>query len=92
MTDPKETAIGFVQGDSVVSVYTMQQKYIERIKRLKQQYPNDVTIVSQDEYGINVTVPAKWFKFVAPPRKCNLTEEQIAKRAENMKKAREKKK
>lgn len=92
MIDLYETAIDRIQGDNFCTVFTAERKFINRLKELAQDYPNDVTIQYINEDGSIVAhVPFDWFRFVKPPAKRNYTEEQRKAMGERMKKAREKK-
>ena len=87
-----ETAINRLQGDDYCFVFTAERKFINRLKELAQEYPNDVNIQYVNEDGsIGAKVPSNWFKFVKPPAKRSYTEEQRKAMGERMKKAREKK-
>lgn len=73
-----------------------ERKIINRIIRLRDEYPQDVVIIKEAKENdgcIYATVPASWLK-INPPRKVTTTEEQreaMRKRLANMRKAREKK-
>ena len=56
------------------SIYTCIPSMVQRIKKLYESYPDDVTFV---EYagGVQASVPRGWIK-IQPKRKCTLTEEQ----------------
>lgn len=85
-----ETAINRIQGDNFCTVFTAERKYINQLKELAKQYPNDVEIQYINEDGsIGAKVPSNWFRFVKPPAKRNYTEEQRKAMCERMKKARE---
>lgn len=61
-----------------------EQKWINRIRKLKEQYPDDVIIRVEPETNdgcIYCKVPQSWLK-ISPPRKLELTDEQIAQRKE----------
>ena len=90
MIDLYETAINRIQGDNFCTVFTAERKYINQLKELAKQYPNDVEIQYINEDGsIGAKVPSNWFRFVKPPAKRNYTEEQRKAMCERMKKARE---
>lgn len=67
-----------------------ERKTINRILKLKEKYPDEVAIRAYPEnndgciYGI---FPCNWVK-IAPPVKMELTDEERAKRAESLRKAR----
>lgn len=88
-----ETAINRLQGDDYCFVFTAERKFINRLKELSEEYPNEVEIQYINKDGsIGAKVPSNWFRFVKPPTKRNYTEEQRQAMSERMKKARENKK
>ena len=87
-----ETAINRLQGDDYCFVFTAERKFINRLKELAKEYPNDVEIqYTNPDESIGAKVPTNWFRFVKPPTKRNYTEEQRKAMGERMKKARESK-
>ena len=87
-----ETAINRLQGEDYCSIFTAERKFINRLKKLAQDYPNDVTIqYINDDGSIGARVPSNWFLFVKPPTKRTYTPEQLEAMKERMKKARERK-
>ena len=87
-----ETTIDRIQGEDYCHVFTAERKFINHLKELAQDYPNDVIIQYVNEDGsIGAKVPYDWFRFVKPPTKRNYTEEQRKAMGERMKKARESK-
>lgn len=86
-----EVSIEFVQGDSYCNVYCSVLKYVNKLKKLQELYPQQIKIVgmnNDDDNYIQAKVPIEWFKFVGPPKSLTLTEEDRQKRAERLKKAR----
>ena len=87
-----ETSIDRLQDDDFCTIFTAEHKFINRLKELAQEYPNDVNIQYVNEDGsIGAKVPFNWFKFVKPPTKRSYTEEQRKAMSERMKRARENK-
>ena len=81
----KETCITRLDDENFCVVYSCESKYIQELKNLKKKYPNEVLIVyDYGKDGIEVQVPMKWFKFIKPPIKRNLTEEQRKAAAERL--------
>lgn len=89
--DIKETNINRIQGEKIVNVYTCETKYINKLNKLQEEYPNLVKLTIYPD-GIEAEVPADWFKFVSPKRNSNMSEEQKEKMRERMANARAKKK
>lgn len=77
MTDIRETAIDHVAGEDFASLYTSEVKWINLIRKLKEQYPDEVEIKHVNEDGsMLVHIPASWMK-VKPKKKVCLTQAQI---------------
>ena len=86
MADLRETALDYIDSDKHATFSSSETKWINKIAKLHEQYPNEVEIVCEaaDNYGMVVAhIPKSWFK-ISPPKKVNLTEEQRAARAERM--------
>lgn len=86
MADFKETCIEYLDIDKYATFCSSERKWINKIYKLKEKYPNEVHIEVSDEDNdgmIIAHVPKSWMK-VSPPKKVNLTEEQKAERAERM--------
>lgn len=93
MTDPKETCINYITEDNAVTFCSSEQKWINKILKLHDKYPNEVKIIHypEDNHGmLYAEIPKKWLK-VSPPRQTNYTDEQRAAMAERLAAAREKK-
>lgn len=91
MADFKETVMGYTDVDNYASFCSGERRWINRILKLKADYPNEVDIVAYPEENQGIILahmPKKWFK-VAPPRQVNYTDEQKAAMAERLKAARE---
>lgn len=76
MASERETSIDFMADENFMIVYTCEQKYIRRLKELKEKYPNKVKVLQDLEDCMSVKCPKAWFKFPKPKKKMNLTEEQ----------------
>ena len=88
----KETCVTRIQDDDHISVYTSERKYINKIYKLKEQYPDEVVITNVNSDGsICVNLPYDWMPFPKPKAKRTLTEEQKQAASERMKKARQQK-
>ena len=86
MADFKETCIEYLDADDHATFFSSERKWISKILRFKEEYPNDVEITEYPEtnHGFIVAhVPKSWFK-VGPPRKSNFTDEQRAEIAERL--------
>lgn len=85
----QETCAEFIKGESTLSWYSSDSKWIARMVQLANERPDEVKIICKDEDGLMVHCPASWFKPPKPPIKRDLTPEQRAELAERMKQARE---
>ena len=68
-----------------------EKRWINRIRKLEESNPDDVTILRQPEDNdgcIYATVPSHWLK-IAPPRRVNFTDEQLTAMRERLKNAHE---
>lgn len=83
-----ETCITYIKGDDHVGVYTSVRKFINKLRKLQQEYPDQVRITHENPDGsLCVDLLYNWMPFPKPPTKRNYAEEQ----KEEMRKARESK-
>jgi hypothetical protein len=90
MADFKETCIEYIDADKKATFCSSERKWINKIYKLKEKYPNDVHIEvsEEDNDGMIIAhIPKSWMK-VSPPAKRNFTDEQKAAMAERMRAAR----
>ena len=81
----RETDIEYIVGEPTLTVYTAEQKHVRRIKQYADEYPEDVTIVYENDDGSVVArMPAEWFRLPKPPKKMNFTDEQRQAMAERL--------
>ena len=85
----QETCVEFIKGESTLSWYSSDSKWIARMVQLANERPDEVEIVYKDEEGLMAHCPASWFKPPKPPIKRNMTDEQRKAAAERMKNARD---
>ena len=64
-------------------IYTCMPYMIRKMKKLKEQYPDQVNITGEDDYGIQLTLPRDWVR-IRPKRV--LSEKQRQAAAQNLKK------
>ena len=87
----RENVIEFIRGDKQMTVTFSQRRFITKVKKMAEKYPNEVTIVAENEDGsICAHMPIKALQLSI--RKKELTEEQREKLRERLKKMREKRK
>lgn len=90
MTDFKETAVGYLNVDDHATFSSAETKWINKILKLQELYPNEVDVKYLPENNNGVIfahIPKSWLK-ISPPRQVNLSEEQRLAAAERMAKAR----
>lgn len=81
--DLKETAINYIAGDSEITVYTAERRYINTVKRLIESKPDQIRIVRENPDGsIIAKMPTEWFRFPKPKR--TISDEMKAAAAERM--------
>lgn len=84
-----ETTCDRVFGESFMYYCTSEPKYLKRLRKLIEEYPDDVDIKYDDGQTLDVKLPASWFREPKPPKKVNFTEEQKQAAVERLRKAKE---
>ena len=91
MADIRETCMDATNESDYATVCSSEQKWINKIKKLHEERPEEVDIRywPEDNGGVIVAhVPKTWMK-LGPPRQVNYTDEQKAAMAERLAAARE---
>lgn len=91
----RETTTNAMADEKTFTFYSSESKWINKIKKLAQEYPDDVKINRIDydeidknkEYSIEANISKKFLK-INPPRKSNMTDEQKAALAARLRKSR----
>lgn len=84
-----ENVIEWITGEDVIAVTLSQKKYITKVKKLAQKYPDDVKILSENKDGsIFAHLPLKFLKLYVINGK-ELSEEEKEMRASRLRKKRE---
>ena len=82
-----ENVIEFLNNQHTITVSFCMQKWINKIKKLKELHPDDVKILAENDDGsICAKLPIKYLKISAPKR---VSEEQRQSASERFKKMRE---
>ena len=85
MADERENAIEWINGQDMVTVTLSQGRYISKIKKLAEKFPDEVKIVKENTNGtILAHIPLNYIKINRASR--DLTEEEreeLAERARN---------
>ena len=86
----QECVIEWIRGDKEVTVtFANKTRYNSKVRKMAEEYPNDVKIVADNIDGSIVAhLPLK-FITISKPRKNTLTDEQKRKAAERLQKLRE---
>ena len=81
-----ENVIEWLRGDSTVTVtFCSNSKYNTKVRRLAEQYPNDVQIVAENVDGSIVAhLPLKYIKVSAPKQVSEEVKEASRERMINM--------
>lgn len=67
--DVAETTTNHIHGDSYLTFYSSDKKWIRRLLKLKKQYPDKIDIRHDDpDEGVLAYIPENWFR-LSPPRK-----------------------
>lgn len=88
----KETAFDYVDVDDRATFCSSELRWINKILKLSEKYPDEVQITHYPENNDGVIVahlPKTWLK-VAPPKKMDLSDEQRKARAERLANGRKK--
>ena len=78
--DEQETTINVMptQISNTAYVYTSVPSTLERLWKLYEQYPDQVSIVLDDQYGTEFSVPKDWIK-IKPKRQISDEQKEILK-------------
>ena len=92
MTDIcEENVFEWLTGNTIASVTFSQRKYVNKLKKYAEQYPDEINIIAENKDGsICAHIPIKWFKFSPPRKGREFTDEERAAAAERLKAARSK--
>ena len=77
----QENVFEFFTNSKTATLSLSQTKYINRIKRLKEEYPDDVEYTINKDGTMCANVPTEWLK-IAPKRR--MSEEVKEKHAERL--------
>lgn len=79
MKELKETAVNFIEGDDYITYFTSQRKYINKLLKQAEKYPDSVKITVKNEDGSIVAhLPLKWFKAPTPPKQVSESQKMAA--------------
>ena len=87
-----DNCMEWLTGDKFGVVTFSQKKWVNKLLKYAEEYPEDVEIISQNSDGsVYAFVPISWFKFSPPRKGREMTEEEKVAAAERLREARKKK-
>lgn len=86
MADFHENCIEWVTGDDRIAITLTQTRYITRVKKLAERFPDQVDYTINKDGSLFGHLPIQFLR-LNPPRK--LSDEQIAAKVETLRKSRE---
>lgn len=75
-----ENAIEFLKDSKRATVTLTQGRYVSKVRRLAEQYPDDVQIISDMEGVLVAHIPTKFVKISAPRRVSDEQKEEMSRR------------
>ena len=87
--EEQETSINIDYVDKSTYVYSTNKHMIDKLYKLKEKYPDEVMVMFDNVFGVEMKIPTKWIK-ILPPRQ--LSDEKREERSERMRKYWEEKK
>lgn len=85
----RENCIEWIEGDERVTVTTYHRKFINKLKAISKENPEDVEIIAENEDGSICAHVSINCIGISPKRKYNLSDERRQQLRENFKKVRE---
>lgn len=82
--EEQETSINIDYVEKSTYVYSTNSHMIDRLYKLKEKYPDEVTVMFDNVFGVEMKIPTKWIKI--SPQHQNLSEENRKARSEHMRK------
>ena len=92
--DEQETILNIVpaQISKRMSIYSCIPPEVRYCRKLANEHPEEVIVIKENDYGIEIEVPASWYRRPKPPAKKTMTVEQRAEAAARLAEARKKRK
>lgn len=81
-----EVTVEFIKGENYLTWYSDDFVTVRHMKKLQEDYPDDVEVISEDDNSMVIHVPVSWFREPKPKAKREMTEEQRLAAAERMRK------
>lgn len=64
-----ETHVGYIVGEPRAYMYSEEKRWIKTMKRWLEDFPNEVILKVQNDYGMEVEFPIEWFGVNYPAKK-----------------------
>ena len=71
-----EVTVEFIKGENYLTWYSDDFATIRHMKKLQEDYPDDVKVISEEDNSMVIHVPVKWFREPKSKAKREMTEEQ----------------
>ena len=71
-----EVTVEFVKGEKYLTWYSDDFATIRHMKKLRDEYPDEVDIGAEEDDYMTMRVPINWFREPKPKAKREMTEEQ----------------
>lgn len=79
----KETSVDYLTCDDYAVFYSGETKWINKMRQYAKQYPDEVRIQQDNDWGLIAHIPRNWMK-ITPPRKLKLNAEELERRKERL--------
>lgn len=79
-----ENVIEWINGDKEAAITASQKKLINRLKKLNEENPDEMVLITNQDGSVFAKVPVDWIK-IKKPTKRELTEEERQEMAETFK-------
>jgi hypothetical protein len=90
LTDLQETTFEYISTDSHATVFSSERKWITKILKLHDQFPEEVQIINLEKGNKSILahIPRSQIgiKIKTPRKPCEISQEKMEKLKENMKK------
>ena len=71
-----EVSVEFIKGEKYLTWYSDDFSTIRHMKKLQEDYPDDVKVIAEDDNSMVVHMPVKWFREPKPKVKREMTDTQ----------------
>ena len=71
-----EVTVEFIKGEKYLTWYSDDFATIKRMKKLRDEYQNDISVIAEEDDYMTMRVPISWFREPKPKTKREMTDEQ----------------